>query len=100
MKAPTLILAAALALSSTFAFAQSSSSGAGSTAVPSTTGPVTGSPNEATVGQSMPGANAGVPRRGPTDGAMPAGNADNSGGAVPTPSSRISPGQKNEENGN
>jgi hypothetical protein len=46
----------------------------------------------------MPGANAGVPKP-RTDGAQPAGNSDNSGGATPSPSSPISPGQKNEENG-
>jgi hypothetical protein len=32
-------------------------------------------------------------------GAQPAGNADNSNSAVPAPHTRISPGQKNEENG-
>jgi hypothetical protein len=60
--------------------------------MPTTTGSST------TLGQSMPGANAGVPKPS-TDGAQPAGNEDNSNSAVPPPHSGISPGQKNESNG-
>jgi hypothetical protein len=93
MKFSTLALATIFALSNTFVFAQNTSSGGSSAAAP-TTGSST---NGTTLGQSMPGANAGVPRS-RTDGAQPAGNADNSGGVAPSPSSRISPGQKNEAN--
>jgi hypothetical protein len=95
MKPSTLALVTVFALSSTFAFAQNSSSGGGSAAPAAA--PTTGASTHGTTqGQSMPGAKAGV-QKGITDGAQPAGNADNSGGAVPSPSSRISPGQKNEE---
>jgi len=63
-------------------------------AAPSTTGAST---NGTTLGESMPGTNAGVPKP-RTDGAQSAGNADNSG-VAPASSSRISSGQKNEPNG-
>ena len=97
MKLPTLALASAFVLTATLALAQSSTSGG---AARSSTAPTTGSStNGTTLGESMPGVNSGVPKRGSTDGAQPAGNADNSG-ARPASSSRISPGQKNEENGN
>jgi hypothetical protein len=99
MKFSTLALASAFALTGTLALAQNSPSGggaaSGSPAGETTTGSST---NGADLGSSMPGTNAGVPKPSSTDAAQPAGNANNSG-VVPSPSSRITPGQKNEANG-
>ena len=93
MKLSTLALASAFAITGTLAFAQNTT--AGSQAAPAA-GSTATAPNT-TTGTAVPGASGGPRDR--SDGAQPAGNADNSNSATPAPSSRISPGQKNEENG-
>jgi hypothetical protein len=99
MKRSTLALASAFALTASLALAQNSPSGGGAaTGSPAATTTTGSSTHGANLGSSMPGTNAGVPRPGSTDAAMPAGNANNSG-AAPDPSSRISPGPKNEATG-
>jgi hypothetical protein len=90
MKLPTLALASEFAVTGTLAFAQNStpaSPAAGTAATAPTT----------THGTAVPGTGAGPRDR--SDAAQPVGNADNSNSATPAPSSRISPSQKNEENG-
>jgi hypothetical protein len=98
MKLLTLALASAFALTGTLALAQNSPSGGGAATSSPAGATTTGSSTSgADLGSSMPGTNAGVPKPGSTDAAQPAGNANT--GAVPSPSSRNSPGQKNEANG-
>ena len=90
MKLSTLALASAFAVSGTLAFAQNSTPDRPAAATAAT-------PPTTTTGTAVPGTSGGPRDR--SDGAQPAGNADNSNSATPAPSSRISPGQKNEENG-
>jgi hypothetical protein len=91
MKYSTLAIATAFALSSTLACAQNTSGDAAGS--PTATAPPAGASTA-----RQPATNAGESKLA-TDGAQPAGNEDNSGGARPAPSSRTSPGQKNEETG-